>query len=482
MHTTKTSKYLLLVIILSFLFLAQSDYENWKKQEIDNYTKFADAHDKAFVKYLEQQWKEFESFKGLSRDDTPKPQVIPSAPKHDIMHFDSSNKVKEIEVPSPTEDNKANIEYEDINKDKEKLNLNFWGIRLDFNFPATIDVRVNEPIEKKTISDFWYQVTNYNYKVLVESLNSYQQKLNLNDWAYCQLLNETVKKMFESKVKQNLFAWFLLLKSQYECKIGYNDTGIYLLLPAKNIIYDTTYIVIDGKNYYIIDFERKVENDVAIFTYKKDYPGENELIDLNMDKQPKNETMIVQKQYKFTYGEEDYTVNVKFDRQLTNFYQNYPHSELDIYFNSVVSNSLKHSLAKSFKPVLEGKSEAEAVNILLRFVQTAFAYQTDSEQFGYEKVLFPEETLFYPSSDCEDRAVLFSFLVNSFLGLEVVGLDYPGHIATAVKFNTDIKGDAITFKGKKYYVCDPTYINADIGIAMPKFKKVKPEIIEISRI
>ena len=31
MHTTKTSKYLLLVIILSFLFLAQSDYENWKK-------------------------------------------------------------------------------------------------------------------------------------------------------------------------------------------------------------------------------------------------------------------------------------------------------------------------------------------------------------------------------------------------------------------------------------------------------------------
>jgi hypothetical protein len=110
-------------------------------------------------------------------------------------------------------------------------------------------------------------------------------------------------------------------------------------------------------------------------------------------------------------------------------------------------------------------------------VQTAFEYKTDPEQFGREKPLFPDETLFYPFSDCEDRAILFAYLVRHMLGLDVVALDYPGHIATAVMFSTDIAGDSIVFHGKKYIICDPTYVNADVGASMPEFKNVKPNVI-----
>jgi len=28
-------------------------------------------------------------------------------------------------------------------------------------------------------------------------------------------------------------------------------------------------------------------------------------------------------------------------------------------------------------------------------------------------------------------------------------------------------------------VCDPTYINADIGMAMPQFKNVSPNVVKI---
>jgi hypothetical protein len=63
--------------------------------------------------------------------------------------------------------------------------------------------------------------------------------------------------------------------------------------------------------------------------------------------------------------------------------------------------------------------------------------------------------------------------------LEVVGLDYPAHIATAVRFNTEIAGDAITFQGKRYIICDPTYINADVGNCMPQFKGISPNVIRI---
>ena len=119
----------------------------------------------------------------------------------------------------------------------------------------------------------------------------------------------------------------------------------------------------------------------------------------------------------------------------------------------------------------------EAANMLIDFVQTAFAYQTDGEQFGYEKPFFVDELFYYPYCDCEDRSILYSRLVRSLLNLDVVLLDYPNHIATAVCFTEQVEGDYILVNGKKYVICDPTYIGASIGMAMPQFKSVAAKVL-----
>ena len=75
--------------------------------------------------------------------------------------------------------------------------------------------------------------------------------------------------------------------------------------------------------------------------------------------------------------------------------------------------------------------------------------------------------------------MFFAWLVKNLLGLEVVGLDYPGHIATAVRFNEQVSGDAIRFNNKRYVVTDPTYINASAGMAMPEYKNKRPGVITI---
>ena len=59
------------------------------------------------------------------------------------------------------------------------------------------------------------------------------------------------------------------------------------------------------------------------------------------------------------------------------------------------------------------------------------------------------------------------------MGLEVVLLYYPNHLATAVRFNEDVSGDYLTLKGKKFVVCDPTYVNARVGMTMPKMDNSK---------
>ena len=150
-----------------------------------------------------------------------------------------------------------------------------------------------------------------------------------------------------------------------------------------------------------------------------------------------------------------------------------------MYFNAAVSQESVDSLERSLKHLVTNKSEVESVNILLRFVQTAFDYKVDQEQFGKEKPMFIEETLYYPYSDCEDRAVLFAYLVRSILGLDVVGLRYDGHIATAVKFKDQVYGDAVVYSGEKYIICDPTYMYADAGKCLPNFQEKVPKIISI---
>ena len=108
--------------------------------------------------------------------------------------------------------------------------------------------------------------------------------------------------------------------------------------------------------------------------------------------------------------------------------------------------------------------------MLIRFVQTAFEYQTDQDQFDREKLMNPDEILHYDKSDCDDRSIFYTYLVRRLLRLETAGLDYPGHLATAVRFPSSVSGDTVNVEGSRFLVCDPTYINADIGREMPSVR------------
>ena len=54
------------------------------------------------------------------------------------------------------------------------------------------------------------------------------------------------------------------------------------------------------------------------------------------------------------------------------YFEYYPQTEFEVYFNASVSPEAGYSLVKALKPLVEGKTEGEAVNIIMRFVQNAF--------------------------------------------------------------------------------------------------------------
>ena len=175
------------------------------------------------------------------------------------------------------------------------------------------------------------------------------------------------------------------------------------------------------------------------------------------------------------------------NKNLIDFFDTYPQAcykgnattRWAAYANTPLDKSVQNALYPPLKKTIEGMNERQAVEILLNWVQTAFEYRLDDNVWGHDRAFFAQETLYYPYCDCEDRAILFSRLVRDLVGLDVVLLYYPGHLAAAVGFSNDEKGDYLTYKNRKYIVCDPTYINAGVGRTMPNMNNQEAQVIAL---
>ncbi|MBT3755464.1 MAG: hypothetical protein HOK80_07585 [Candidatus Cloacimonetes bacterium] len=478
---------LLIVLCVSFLSLlgAQDDFETWKSQQKAELEKYISEQDKAFASFLEKNWEPFEASKADVKDTTPKPVAIPKVEPQNIEELEVAEKIEEIKVP-PT------MQIEEKEQDDclvtvkmtedPRININYLGLPLELNYQQDLGIQVQSPINEKGIADFWYSISNIDHTTLFTQTSDYREQLKLNDWGYCLLLNEITKEVSgESQNLARLLLWFMLTKSGYEAKVGFAEDNVYLLLPCKNKIYGVSYVVIDDKRFYTLSFDKKEQLNIAINTYDGKYPNADDLIDLSIKDTPKVKSTLIEKELKFSYENTEYSIPVTYNQTTAEYFKNYPQTDLEVYFKAPLSDEATYSLTIGLKPILEGRTEADAANVLLRFVQTAFQYKTDGEQFGGEKSLFSDETLFYPYSDCEDRSIIFSYLISNILGLNVIGLDYPGHVSTAVHFQNDLLGDKVRYNATNFVVCDPTYINANIGMAMPKFKEVKPKIIDLQK-
>ncbi len=485
----------ILLVFNTAPLLAQSDYEEWLKKEQQKIEDYKTEQDKLFMQFLEDDWKQFQVFQGLKVDDTPKPTAIPKAEPQPLQQTEKErdDTIKELVVPKIHKSKKSPGDLKEkeetsqfqtkkqIKKtDALSINVDFYEAPISLPDESSLKISLKWKPNNESIAEYWKTISNAKFESTLQKAESYKRSLALNDWGYCMLLyniGEVISSGDETEAR--LFTWFMLNKSGYDAKVGYSNKQVYLLLPSKDTIFGAPYFTIEKRRFYVVSLDGKEFQLGSMYTYEGDYPDANKIVSLNLNTLP----VLwgnVPKQVKFSYNETNYTINYTYNKNIVNFLNNYPHTAYPIYFNTPLMNESYSSLVEQFKPILSGKTKSEALNILLRFVQTAFEYKTDQQQFGKEKCLFAEETLYYPYCDCEDRSVIFAYLVKKLIGLEVIGLDYPGHIATAVKID-NVPGDYLTVNGEKYLICDPTYINANIGMSMPRYKNVKPEFVQISQ-
>lgn len=330
-------------------------------------------------------------------------------------------------------------------------------------------------LNENAIADAYEALCNSDYKPLLADCAQIRKDLRLNDWGVFTLVRQVADTYCGTANESIVMQQFLLNEMGYKARMARKATEdkMMLFVATDCSIYAHPYITLNGQNYYNLSGNNE---QCQFYMCQKDSPKAKNSVGMQLKEAPLFPGTVVSSTHQAKGSAARVTVDVP--KALMDFYKDYPQCDYSVYFNAPVNAAMENRILSSLAPWVQGRNEADAANILINFVQTAFQYQTDGQQFGYEKPFFVEELFYYPYSDCEDRAMLFSYLVRKLLGLDVVLLDYPEHIATAVRFNGNVSGDYLMVNGRKYIVCDPTYIGASIGMTMPRYKTVSAKVLK----
>lgn len=457
---------------------AQADFHAYKTEEIRKFKTYRDKVNAEFAEYMRRAWPEYKVQPAEPvppRPEPPKPVVKdPDAePSNDPIPFDNI-----LPTPAPVLPPQPVVPLPMPEKPiKAPFAFTFYGT------PCTIGLEEEHRfslagVDENKVADAWKVLSSDAYLPLVSECLTWRDRLQLCDWGYVRFLERMTTTFFpaEKLNEARLLQMYILTQSGYKVRIARSDNRLVLLLPSKDNIYAYSYLNIGSCKYYVVDPTIRQQ---LFYVFDREFPKE-QFFSLQISREPLFSIRAATARRLTAKRYPEVSAMVSTNRNLIDFYNDYPLSSAwNIYAQASLSTPAKNQLYPVLQKAIAGKNKAAAANMLIDWVQTAFDYQTDDEQFGQERPLFADETLYYPYSDCEDRAILYSILVRDLLGLDVVLLHYPGHLATAVCLDDDTPGDHLMIDGRKYIVCDPTYIGASIGETMPQYKQTAASVVRI---
>lgn len=353
-----------------------------------------------------------------------------------------------------------------------KLSFDFYS----GPFHTSLDEAMLVPIpglSQEAIKSAFRTLNDSHYQPLVDSLLAYREKYELNDWLYYQLIRKTAQEISPKSAdysRYTLYKWFLLAKSGYDARLALSHDKIIFYIYNKEDIEDIPFFMVDGKKFMCLnihDYPKANLNQDPPVPVQIPVAEARKAFSYKVTKMPdfKPEGYF-EKQLQFTYGQKVYHFNIKLNPEVETIFANYPGVDFESYFNIPLSKETYSSLIPLLRENVKKMNQKKGVDYLMRFTRYAFLYENDQENFGLEKRLSPEETLFSKYSDCDDRVALFFYLVKEIYNLPMIALLYPTHITMAVQFDKPAKGDAIVYQGRMYSVCEPTPQQEDLPIGV----------------
>lgn len=462
-----------------FLNQSNSQFEKFKDKTNQDFEAFRKQINEEYAQFMKEHWG---SFDANPMEDLPwrpepiKPIVMDPRrrPTADPIPCNPPIPPKPIVKPQPVAPIKLKPQP-DNTPTPTLRNVTIFGTTYGFSINDNHPLKLNS-VTENDVAELWEQLNDLYFDHILAECLEYREKRKMCDWAYFLLTKAVSETCFGGQTDEAVvYHMYLLTQSGFKVRIARSLEGrLAILLGSDEKIFRRVYFVLNDGNFYLMDPSL---NGQRFHIFDHAFPKEHSF-SLSQSQQdfalvPTGKRTVTSRRYP------NVSATVETNKNLIDFYNTYPLNEKWQYYSAAsLSKGLKKTLYPVLREAIKDKTEVEAANILINFVQTGFEYATDDEQFGYERPLFPDETFFYPYSDCEDRSILYANLVRELMELDVVLLNYPGHLATAVRFKGNVSGDYLMVDGVKYIVCDPTYIGAPIGMAMPQFKEVTANVVK----
>lgn len=482
-----------------------------RQKMYENYNKFRQEALKDYSDYVRKAWKDYKANPAIAapKDDMVKPQFAPGAEERTASWFVKifgKNKKKDTKKakpqPKPAERKQVVAKVEEVIKAEpvipqpkpqipaepreEKANnymkFNVFGteckVRIGNNcrykLPNVSSGAVADAIEHVFPGQ---QFENMLYDCLQE------RKLhNFSDWTYYQMLLALTSQFYGKDTNEAVLCQaFLYSQSGYKMRLAHSSDKLYMLAATRHFIFNKQFYVLDGDNYFLLS-DNKVDQ---LGICEASFPKESSLSLQITASQLFADNPTMQRTITSRYNN-DFSFTIFSNKNYIDFFQTYPSSTINnnfmsrwaMYANTPLEKGIKDQLYPPMKAKLQGLSQQEAVQQLLWWMHgeidtegqikkaDCFLYNYDENVWGCDRAFFGEETLFYPYCDCEDRSILLSHLVRDLLDLDVVLVYYPGHLAMAVNFTEPVKGDHVMLDGRKFIICDPTYVGGVVGETM----------------
>lgn len=497
----------------------QKMYENFnkfRKQALDEYSD-----------YVRKAWKDYQANPAVPapKDEMVKPQMAPGSEEKTASWFikifgksKKDNKQKATSKSKPVDRKQVVAKVEEVIKAEpvipqpkpqipaepreEKANQ-YMTFKV---FGTECKVRIGEncrfklpDVTSATVADaIKYVFPGQQFENMLYDCLQERKRHSFSDWAYYQMLLALTSQFYGKDTNEAVLCQaFLYSQSGYKMRLAHTPDKLYMLAATRHFIFNKQFYVVDGDSYFLLS-DDKVEN---FGICEASFPKESSLSLQITASQQFSDNPTMQRTIISRYNE-DFSFTITSNKNYIDFYSTYPSSTINnnfmsrwaMYANTPLEKGIKDQLYPPMKAKLQGLTQQQAVQQMMWWIHGAidtegkiknadcFLYNYDENVWGYDRNFFAEETLFYPYCDCEDRSILLSHLVRDMLDLDVVLVHYPGHLAMAVNFTEPVKGDYVMQDGRKFVICDPTYVGGSVGETMRGFEDQPITVILLNRL
>lgn len=415
--------------------------------------------------------------------------VLTTVDSTDVMPKDELLSTYEdvVFIPQPQPQPQPMVPIVEPQLEHDIVSVALYGTLTSVAMPKDADLHL-QTVDEYGIATLWEQIADTvvpsRFDITIVSCLKNREEMNLCDWAYLKMVQTVAKRRYGNTNEATIFAAYIMAQSGYKIRMAFTESYVYMLLASHHEIYGMSRYMLDDEWYYVIEGRGEKTCFISDVGYQNEKKFSLYITDEQKIDSEVSDTIIAT-------SRKGWSLPIQANINLIEFYDEYPagrvfhgdeSSKWLVGVNTPLDPVTKDILYPHIQEYIKDMSPWQAVTMILNWVQTAFNYEKDDVVWGQDRIFFATETLYYPFSDCEDRAILFTTLVRDLIGLDVVLLYYnnPGHLATAVHFPVEeAEGEYVIYDNKRYVICDPTFKNAPIGKKMTTFQGVQAQLIVI---